>query len=608
VAEKKATGKTTRKRTTKKATGRSRKQPPGAMPDIIYAEASPRSIGGVSMFDSSMPITQDQVVNYTSEEALIRVAEARLRAVGFDVLQVSSTTINIAGSRERYEEAFQTELYTEDREVMKRESTKDEATFIDVRDASTPGLIETGRGPLGDVIEGVAIEEPRYPMAPNAFAPLKSYWHLRVPADVSLGCNADRAHRGGTTGRGIKLVMTDTGWYQHPYFVERGYKFQTALLGPATSNAATDDDGHGTAESANAFATAPDIDFRMVKMSFVNSIGGFNAAVGLAPHIISNSWGSHRINGPLSAADQAMAAAVSAAVASGIIVVFAAGNGQWGFPGQHPDVISVGGVYLEANGDMRASNYSSGFASQIYPGRNVPDVCGLVGQRPRAAYIVLPVQPGCSTDVNSSGGTHPNGDETTSNDGWAALSGTSAAAPQVAGVCALIKQACPTLTPAEVRTILFQSARDVTTGTNNTGQTAGPGHDLATGPGLVDAHKAVLLAKLRCLRRPIRPDVIGPNVPIIQPNVPIRPDVVQPNVPIIQPNVPIRPDVVTPIPIGPAPIAPNIGPVINPGPGPRRLGDEIGTAEPTTERPGLSDDDLDALEAMILEDGGDLEL
>jgi hypothetical protein len=157
-----------------------------------------------------------------------------------------------------------------------------------------------------------------------------------------------------------------------------------------------------------------------------------------------------------------------------------------------------------------------------------------------------------------------------------------------------------------VRDILFQSARDVTTGTNNTGQTAGPGHDLATGPGLVDAHKAVLLAKLRCLRRPIRPDVIGPN--IIQP-IPIRPDIIGPNIgPVIQPNVPIRPDIVTPIPIGPAPIAPNIGPVINPGPGPRRLGDDVGTAEPTAERPGLSDDDLDALEAMILEDGGDLDL
>ena len=43
-------------------------------------------------------------------------------------------------------------------------------------------------------------------------------------------------------------------------------------------------------------------------------------------------------NGPLSAADNALAAAIALAVARGIIVVFSAGNGHFGFPGQHPDV------------------------------------------------------------------------------------------------------------------------------------------------------------------------------------------------------------------------------------------------------------------------------
>lgn len=607
MAEKKATRKTTRKRTAGKATSGGSRRSPGSMPDLIFAEASPRSIGGVSMFDASTPITQDQVVNYTSEEALIHVAEARLRAVGFDVLQVSATTINIAGSQERYEEVFGTSLFTEEREVIKQQALKEEATFIDVRDATTPGLIDVSRSPLADVLEGVAIEEPRYPMSTHAFAPLKSYWHLRVPGDVSLGCNADRAHRGGTTGRGIKLVMTDSGWHAHPYFTERGYRFQPALLGPGTANAAADENGHGTAESANAFATAPDIDFRMVKMSFVNTIGGFNAAVGLAPHIISNSWGSSIHQGPLSAANQALAAAVAAAVASGIIVVFSAGNGHRGFPGQHPDVISVGGVYLEANGNMRASNYSSGFASEIYPGRTVPDVCGLVGQKPRAAYIMLPLQPGCDIDKDlAAGGTHPDGDETANNDGWAAISGTSAAAPQVAGVAALIKQACPTLSPRAVRDILFRSARDVTTGTNNNGNSAGPGHDLATGPGLVDAHKAVLLAKLRCLRGPIgpipiRPDIIEPVQPIVVgPAIPIRPDV-------IQPVPPIRPDVIQPVqPIPTGPIRP-IGPVVNPGPTPRPLDADLQQAGASAPQ-GLSNDDLDALESMILEDGSELDL
>ena len=47
---------------------------------------------------------------------------------------------------------------------------------------------------------------------------------------------------------------------------------------------------------------------------------------------------------------RALAAASRARSQQGIIVIFAAGNGHWGFPGQHPDVISAGGVYLDADG------------------------------------------------------------------------------------------------------------------------------------------------------------------------------------------------------------------------------------------------------------------
>src|SRR5699024_6590399 len=96
------------------------------------------------------------------------------------------------------------------------------------------------------------------------------------------------------------------------------------------------------------------------------------------------------------------------------------------------------------------------------------------------------------------------GDETAPDDGWAAFSGTSAAAPQVAGVCALLLQACPQLTPGQVRQVLMDTARDVTQGTNHPtfGHPATPGPDTATGHGLVDAHKAVLLAKLRCVTPP----------------------------------------------------------------------------------------------------------
>jgi len=473
---------------------------PGPMPEVVYAQASPRSLGGVSLFAGGADIDEASVAGFISDEGLISASAKALGDAGFDVLQVSPLTINIAAPGERYEEVFGAKLVTDERPVIKGGGVADTATFVDTVEPAQPGLIDTSTSPLRDLLEGVAIEEPRY-FHENAFAPPKAYWHLAVPGDVSLGCNADRAHRTGVTGLGAKVVMCDTGWYSHPFFTQRGYRVAPVVLGPAAANPADDEVGHGTAESANVFSVAPDADFTMVKMSFVNTIGAFNAAVALSPHIISNSWGSSVQRGPLSAADQALAAAIALAVRDGIVVVFSAGNGHWGFPGQHPDVISAGGTYMEADGSMRASDYASGFASNIYSGRTVPDVCGLVGMLPRAAYIMLPLQPGDQIDGGSAGGTHPNGDETATDDGWAAISGTSAAAPQLAGVCALVKQACPGLSPADVRDVLRTTARDVTAGTcnpNTGGNPAGPGPDLATGHGLVDAYEAVTAAKARC--------------------------------------------------------------------------------------------------------------
>ncbi|PWE69613.1 peptidase S8, partial [Bacillus cereus] len=250
--------------------------------------------------------------------------------------------------------------------------------------------------------------------------------------------------------------------------------------------------GHGTGESANIFATAPDVDFTMVKFNDISSTGTFNSAVQLRPDIISISWGSDlRDATEFSAADQVFAATISAAVAQGITVVCAAGNGHWAFPGQHPDVISAGGVYMHADGTFEATPYASGFSSPLFEDRNCPDVCGLVGLPPGARYIMLPVEPNDEIDTTFSGGTHPNGDETRNNDGWAAFSGTSAAAPQLAGICALIKQASPNLSPAQIREVLKETARDIISGSSSGGHRAAPGVDLATGYGLVDAYAAV---------------------------------------------------------------------------------------------------------------------
>ncbi|MCF3609192.1 S8 family serine peptidase, partial [Planktothrix agardhii 1033] len=258
--------------------------------------------------------------------------------------------------------------------------------------------------------------------------------------------------------------------------------------------------GHGTGESANLFSVAPEINFTMVKGNFKNSIAAFKKAVSLRPDIVSCSWGSSKQYAPLSAYDIALTANIADAVYQGIIVVFSAGNGHWGFPSQHPDVIAAGGVYLDSDGKLEASNYASGFSSNIYSGRIVPDICGLVGKKPRAAYIILPVPPGSTLDAvfGLPGVKHPDADETLSEDGWAAFSGTSAAAPQLAGICALMKQVNPQLSSQQAKEILQQTAIDVIAGNSNSatgGHSAKPGFDWATGRGLVNGFEAVKTAK-----------------------------------------------------------------------------------------------------------------
>jgi subtilisin family serine protease len=189
---------------------------------------------------------------------------------------------------------------------------------------------------------------------------------------------------------------------------------------------------------------------------------------------------------------------VAHAVSKGICVVCASGNGQVSFPGMHPDVISAGGIFITPNLKMGASDLASAFDSRPYPGRHVPDLCGLVGMRPHGVYIMLPVQPGCVLDQEfAAAGPFPGGDMTGAGDGWIAASGTSSAAPQIAGVCALLKQKKSSLTPQDMKQALIAGATDCAFGTSNPESNqgvalkAGLGADGATGHGMVNAAASI---------------------------------------------------------------------------------------------------------------------
>ncbi|MDB9314021.1 S8 family serine peptidase [Spirulina sp. CS-785/01] len=474
------------------------------LPPKIYGEAIARSCSGVSLLSTGELVTQENVAQFESDATTLEKARERLEAKGFEVLSVGPFSLSLAGSPEVYQQGFKTKLVHLERPVIKEIATPSTALFIDAVETKQFGKINTFETEFEEVLEGVAINEPIYYFQrgiPSAFPPPVEAKYLQLPDDLVTGLNAASVHQQGIRGQGIRVVMVDTGWYRHPYFEQQNYRGQV-VLAPGSEHGEEDLHGHGTGESANLLAIAPEIQFTMVKADVaiegksrnVNSIAALKTAISLNPDLISCSWGSDLRHDQLSAYDRILGATVADAVRRGIIMVCAAGNGHWGFPAQHRDTIAVGGVYRyqsgEKQGQLEASDYASGFVSAVYPQRQVPDVCGLVGKQPTGAYLMLPVAPGSNSDRN-----HANlGDQTRPNDGWAAFSGTSAAAPQVAGLCGLMKQVNPSLSPVEVREILRQTARDVQFGHCNPAASSAQarwGVDVATGFGLVDVQRAI---------------------------------------------------------------------------------------------------------------------
>ena len=432
------------------------------------------SEGQRSIFDEeAIPAVTNLDQFRASQDKSIATAR-RLQNNGFAVTHIGDFSISASCPASHFEEFFGTKF--------DRQSPPDEHTFVEEGytfgrpDADADWRVPDADG-LDQLIERAYIQDP-----PILFAgerELPPFWNdkfrLRVPTDVAQIMNAASVHKGEVTGRGVKVAMVDTGFYQHPFFSDQGYNF-LAVTAPDALDHTSDSHGHGTGECANIFATAPDINFIGVKYN--NPTLGFKTATDLNPDVITNSWG-YSVDQPGTSMPnwlRPLHLAVLDAVARGITVCFSAGNGHFGFPGSMPEVISVGGVFVDEDLNYSASDYTSGFASTWFPGRNVPDISGLCGNRPRADYIVLPVQDRATLDKEN---------------GWGAFSGTSAASPMVAGVCALLKQIDPDLLPDDVKNLLKFTARDITVGTNAMGNDARPGPDLATGFGLVDAERAV---------------------------------------------------------------------------------------------------------------------
>ncbi|MDR6412372.1 S8 family serine peptidase [Paraburkholderia terricola] len=325
---------------------------------------------------------------------------------------------------------------------------------------------------------------------PSPHPPQPGFHHVGVP-DIRRLLQVPN----DADGDGITVALVDTGFARHPFYLSNQYDYQPTWA-PPPSLPDSDTDGHGTAIALNLFAVAP----KVKMLGFVKDPmpqTAIQMAVNSGVDIISCSWGWSLT--PDVALIPTLEATIYHTVNSyGKVVLFAAGNGPLkAWPASMPNVIAVGGVHWNATNSYEASNFASGFASDAYPGRAVPDVCGLCGQQPAGVYIMLPCPSGSAMDVSgfAGGQAFPAGDEQQPGDGWAGASGTSSAAPQVAGVVALLLQKARakgmTLSTSQIKDLLKNTAVPVTMGANAHKLLAQGHPNGAVGYGLVNASAAL---------------------------------------------------------------------------------------------------------------------
>ncbi|MCU0308056.1 MAG: S8 family serine peptidase [Thermoleophilia bacterium] len=288
---------------------------------------------------------------------------------------------------------------------------------------------------------------------------------------------ASAAH--GVTGAGVRVGSIDTGVdAAHPDLAGRVVAWRDFVNGRPSPY---DDNGHGThtvgtmvggRAGGAPVGVAPGATAVVAKAVAANGVGSGSALLAAAqwmtdpdgnpatadhPAVINNSWSAANPN------DTWFRPMIRTWLALGIVPVFAAGNtgpgsGTVGSPAGYPEALAVGAV---AQGDAVADFSARG--PVVWQNAD--------GQGPAAGTVLTKpdvVAPGVNIVSTVPGG-------------YLGYSGTSMAAPHVAGVVALMRQARPSLTAQEVADTIRASAADL-----------GPaGPDAAFGRGRLDAAAAL---------------------------------------------------------------------------------------------------------------------
>jgi subtilisin family serine protease len=273
------------------------------------------------------------------------------------------------------------------------------------------------------------------------------------------------AYQAGFRGSGARIAVIDTGIdLDHPDLAASideasGYNCVNPALSP------NDGHGHGTHVAGTAAAplngegvvgVAPEATLVPIK-SFDDAgnssealvLCGVDRVVGLMTDadpandvdVANMSWGDPRAWG--SCADDPLHGAICAAHAQGVVLVGGAGNNASDagtfVPAAFPEVISVSAI-ADFDGDP------GGLAGCQF----IPSLLWTACDDAFAFFSNY----GPSVDVTAPG---VNVYSTWAGGGYQTSSGTSMATPHVAGVAALMKAANPSITPAQVETILEQT-------------------------------------------------------------------------------------------------------------------------------------------------------
>ena len=285
----------------------------------------------------------------------------------------------------------------------------------------------------------------------------------------------------GYTGQGVVVATMDTGAdLAHPELIRQWRGGSNSWFDPHDEETSPYDAiGHGTQAmgvivGGPAIGIAPDARWIAVRlydgdgrtsMSDIHRAFQWlmdpdgDAATVDAPDVVNASWAlTGRVVGTcvVEFSDD-----IRALRNAGIAVVFAAGNdgpaaGTSNSPGNNPGVLSVGPVDRDLAIARQASRGPSSCDGAVFPRLAAP------GVNVRTADL-------------SHGGLPS----------YTAVSGSSLAAPHVAGVLALLVGAFPSASVAELEDALVHSARDL----------GEPGADNLYGHGLVDASAAFMLLR-----------------------------------------------------------------------------------------------------------------